>query len=612
MSACFWNRFLRIDLTGRRVEEFSLDPALFRKFLGGSGLAAYLLEKDLDPQMDPLDPESPLAVFTGLLSGTPAPSSMRASFCARSLLTGIWAEANVGGKFGLGLKGSGYDGIIITGRSKEPVVLGVSQEGVEFIDGSGLWGLDTYETEESVKNLRPDSRVACIGPAGEKLVRIAGIMTDGKLGRAAGRCGLGALMGSKNLKAIAASGGKKTDVYNKSRLMELVRESIPVIKEKAAGLTRFGTAGGVMAVEANGDLPIRNWTLGEWAEGAAKTCGQEIDRLYLAKHSSCPGCPIRCAKLVKIPSGPFAGDVVNGPQFETCAGFGSLLLNDDLETILLANDLCNRLGLDTISAAAVTALAMECFEAGLINPSDTGGIHLNWGSREAVLEVLNMTANRRGLGNILAEGTVRAAGEIGGLAPEFVVATKGLDLAFHDPRAFTGMAVSNATAVRGGCHLEGLTFFVESGGFPGILVGFDRDIHPHGTEYKSELAVLMQNFLSTFNPLGLCKFLMRGGMGPETLSNWLTASTGWNVDMNELMETGERIFNLKRMYNFRLGISRKDDRLPLRLETHDRKTGRAAGSLPHMGRMLADYYQLRGWSPEGVPKPDTLKRLGLL
>lgn len=611
MSACFWNRFLKIDLTNHRVEEFSLDPALFRKFLGGSGLAAYLLEKELNPGMDPLDPGSPLAVFAGLLTGTPAPASVRASFCARSPLTGIWAEANVGGKFGIALKGAGYDGMIITGRAKRPLVLSINQDKVDFIDGSRIWGLDTYETEESVEKLCPGAKVACIGPAGERLVKIASIMIDGKHGRAAGRCGLGALMGSKNLKAIAVAGNKKPPLHDRSGLLDRVKSDISVIKEKAAGLTKYGTAGGVMAVEANGDLPIRNWTLGDWAEGAAKTCGQEIDRLYLAQHSACPGCPIRCAKLVKIPSGPYAGEVVHGPEFETCAGFGSLLLNDDLETIVLANNLCNRLGLDTISAASAVALAMECYEAGLIKSSDTGGIDLGWGSREAILALLKMTAERQGLGDTLSEGTARAAAKIGGLAPEFVVAVKGLDIAFHDPRAFTGMAVSYATGVRGGCHLEGLTFFVESGAFPGTLVGFDREIHPHGTEHKSELAFLMQNFMSVFNPLGLCKFLLRGGMGPEALSNWLAASTGWDTDMNELMETGERIFNLKRMYDFRLGISRKDDRLPVRLETHDRKTGRAAGSLPHMGRLLADYYEIRGWSPEGVPKADTLSRLGL-
>ncbi|MFZ5634673.1 MAG: aldehyde ferredoxin oxidoreductase family protein [Bacillota bacterium] len=609
--ACYWNRFLRIDLSTRKVEEFNLDPSLFRKFLAGSGLAAYLLERDLNPQTGPLDPDSPLAVFTGLLVGTPAPSAVRTSFCARSPLTGIWGEANVGGKFGVGLKSTGYDGMIITGRSREPVVLSINEEKVDFVDGSGLWGLDTFEAEESVSKLCPGARVACIGPAGERLVKIAGIIIDGKHARAAGRSGLGAVMGSKNLKAIAVTGSKKTSLHDRSSFLDKIKADMPLIKEKSAGLTKFGTAGGVRAVEANGDLPIRNWTLGDWAEGAAKTCGQEIDRLYLAQHSSCPGCPIRCAKLVKIPSGPFAGEVAHGPEYETCAGFGSMLLNDNLETILLANNLCNRLGLDTISAASAVAMAMECYEAGLIKPADTGGLNLDWGNREAILELLKMTAQRQGLGDILAEGTVRAAEKIGGIAPEFVVATKGLDIAFHDPRAFTGMAVSYATAVRGGCHLEGLTFFVESGGFPGELVGFEKEIDPHGTDHKAELAVLIQNYLSLYNPLGLCKFVMRSGIGPVSVSGWLTAATGWDVNAGELMETGERIFNLKRMYDFRLGISRKDDRLPARLETHDRKTGRAAGSLPHMGRLLAEYYELRGWSPEGVPGPGTLARLGL-
>ncbi len=611
MAYCYWNRFLRIDLNNQNTQEFSVDPALFRKYLGGSGMAAYMLGSELDSELDPLDPSSPLAVFTGLLTGTPAPANGRTSFCARSPLTGIWAESVMGGKFGAALKATGYDGLIITGKAPYPVVLSIKETGADFIDASSLWGMSTYETDEVVARVVPGAESACIGPAGERLVKIAGVLTGGRHARAAGRCGMGAVMGAKNIKAIAVAGSRKVDVFDRRSLLDMLKQEIPVIKEKGAGLTKFGTAGGVMAVEANGDLPIRNWTLGDWAEGAAKTCGQEIDKHYLASHHSCPGCPIRCAKLVKIPSGPHAGEVSHGPEYETCAGFGGLVLNDNLETIVLANDLCNRLGVDTISAAAAVALAMELWELGLIGPGDTGGVELSWGSGEAILKIVQDIALRRNFGEFLAEGTARASGKIGGVAPDLVVACKGLELAFHDPRAFTGMATNYATANRGGCHLEALTYFVESGAIPGALIGYERDFHPHGVLYKSELAFIMQNFLGVFNPLGLCKFLARGAVGPAQICGWLKHCLGWEISTEELFETGERLFNLKRMYNYRLGITRKDDLLPLRMQVHDRKTGRAAGSLPSMGRLLADYYQLRGWSPEGVPTEDTITRLGL-
>jgi len=611
MSICFWNRFLRIDLTSQKVEEFSLDNDLFRKYLGGSGLAAYLLEQELDTDVDPLQPENPLAVFTGLLNGTPVPAAGRTSICSRSPLTGIWAESTCGGKFGNALKSTGHDGLIITGRSPKPVVLYLENEKVQFIDAADLWGMNTYDTENKLQETLPGTQTICIGPAGEKMVRFASVIAEGRHARAAGRCGMGAVMGSKNLKAIAVKGTQKVELADRKGLMDYLKNEIKNIKEKAAALTKFGTAGGVMAVEANGDLPIKNWTLGDWAEGAAKTCGQEIDRLYLERHSSCPGCPIRCAKLVKLPSGPAKGEVVHGPEYETCAGFGGLLLNDDLETIVLAQDLCNRLGVDVISTASAIALAMELWERDLIGPDDTQGLKLEWGSKEAILTMIEKIALKDGFGEIFKDGNEEAAKKIGGTAPEFVVTSKGLDIAFHDPRAFTGMAANYATANRGGCHLEALTYFGESGAFPLSLVGYDREFHPHGTENKSELAILMQNFLSVFNPLGLCKFLIRGAVGPEQISGWVRTTLGWDFDTKELMETGERIFNLKRKYNVKLGISRKDDKLPPRLLVHDRKTGRAAGSLPHIGRLLADYYELRGWSEEGIPKESTLMRLGL-
>lgn len=384
-----------------------------------------------------------------------------------------------------------------------------------------------------------------------------------------------------------------------------------VIKTNAKGLSDFGTAGGVQAVEANGDLPIRNWSLGSWEEGAAKTCGQYIAKTVFASHYGCFACPIRCGKDVKVIVGPYKGTVVHGPEYETCAGFGANLLNDDVNIIIAANDLCNRLGIDTISTSGIIAWAMECYEAGLITKKDTGGWELTWGNGEIILKLVEQIGRNEGYGRFLGQGVKRAAEQIGGLAKEFAVETKGLEYAYHDPRAFTSMAVNYATANRGACHLEALSYFAEQGVFPLSLVGFEKDFDRHGAENKAEIAVLMQNFMETFNDLGLCKFLIRGKIGPAVVAEWLSAVSGESVDEALLMKVGERNFNLKRMFNYKLGVSRKDDYLPPRLGVHDRKTGRAAGSIPHLGKMLVDYYRLRGWSEEGVPKKEKLRQLGL-
>jgi aldehyde:ferredoxin oxidoreductase len=256
-------------------------------------------------------------------------------------------------------------------------------------------------------------------------------------------------------------------------------------------------------------------------------------------------------------------------------------------------------------------MAIECYEKGLITREDTGGIELTWGNGEAVLELIQKIAYKKDIGKVFAEGVKKAAEEIGGLAHEYAVHTKGLSYAFHDPRAFTSMAANYATANRGACHLEALSYFAEGGAFPPELIGFNKQTDPHGYQHKGELAARMQNFMNLFNALGLCKFLIRGKASPEIIKNWVNAVTGWNLTSEEFLLIGERLHNLKRMYNVRLGISRKDDTLPPRLLTHDRKTGKAGGSLPHIGRILSDYYEFRGWNPEGIPTKEKLEELGL-
>lgn len=314
---------------------------------------------------------------------------------------------------------------------------------------------------------------------------------------------------------------------------------------------------------------------------------------------------------MKVEVGPYRGTVAHGPEYETIAGFGSMCLNDDPNYVIAANDLCNRLGLDTISTASAVAFAMELFERGLIGEAESGGLDLRWGSGEGILELIRLIARREGLGAPLSLGVKKAAAHFGFLAEEFVVESKGLEVAFHDPRAFTSMALIYATGNRGACHLEGLTFFNENMTFPASLAGLPDEYDPHGSEGKAALAKRMQDYMNIFNALGICKFLLRGHVTAADLARWLSAVTGWDAGEEELWVTGERLFNLKRLINVELGISRKDDTISPRLLVHDRREGGAAGSLPHLGRMLAEYYDLRGWTPEGIPKPETLSRLKL-
>lgn len=609
----FYGKILKIDLTRASTEEIKIPAEDYRLYLGGSGLAAHLYDQGGYAYFDPLAEEAPLIILNGLLTGFNVPTASKASFCGKSPATNIWAEAIVGGYWPAALKTSGYDGLLITGRASKPVYLYLDEGRLAFKEASFLWGQDVYATAESLIDTHGEkARVAAIGPAGENKVPMAAIIIDGHDARAAGRCGLGALMGSKNLKAVVVQRGSLMPaVHNSELLQQSRRKMLPQIREKAKGLSDFGTAGGVPVVERLGDLPIRNWAQGSWPEGAEKVSGQAMDKKYFSRHYACYACPIRCGKEMRVPIGPYEGTLSHGPEYETIAGFGAMCLNEDPEYVIAANDLCNRLGIDTISSSAAIAFAMELNEHGLIPAPLLEGLNLAWGEGEVILTLLEQIAAKKGLGKILGQGVKRAALEFGPLAKEFAIESKGLEVPYHDPRAFTSMALIYATALRGACHLEGLTYYNENMSYPASLVGLEDEFAPHESEGKALLAKTMQDYMSVFNALGLCKFLLRGHVRPQDLALWTEAVTGWQVEAEELLLAGERIFNLKRKINVGLGVSRKDDTLPPRLLTHDRLTGGAAGGLPHLGKMLGEYYKLRGWSAEGIPEEQTLKRLSL-
>ncbi|MHB1126263.1 MAG: aldehyde ferredoxin oxidoreductase family protein [Bacillota bacterium] len=601
-------RFWLIDLSERKVEDFYPQESVLREYIGGAGLGARFLYDHTGPNTDPLGPENILVFAVGPLTGTKAITSGRHAVVAKSPLTGIWGESDSGGSWGAALKRTGCDGLLISGRSDRPCYIWVSEDSLEIRDASHLWGYDTYEVDSLLK-AETDSKavVACIGPAGEKLARIATIMNDGRHSRAAGRCGLGAVMGSKNLKAIVARGSRNVPVAHPDALDRSVKELAPFILGKLKHYRDFGTAGGVISAAAIGDLPTKNWTLGDWLGPAEKISGQTMANTILTGRYRCTSCIVGCGRTVSITQGRFMGVNGAGPEYESIAGFGSMCLVDELEAIAMANELCNRYGIDTISAGHAVAFAIEAFERGFITTRDTAGIKLRWGDPEIMIELVHKIGRREGIGHLLGEGVKRAAEEIGGLTQEFAMEVKGLEPAFHDPRAMSSLAVAYATNPRGACHRGG-SHIMERSAIPEL--GYDQPFDRFAASGKGPLTARLQDYMGLFNSLKLCQFIAPAIQVSDSL-NWLNQVTGWDMDLAEFLKVGERQFNLKRMYNVRCGISRKDDRLPSRLATQKLKDGGAANQLPQLNEMLNDYYEYRGWTVDGIPTAEKLRSLGL-
>jgi aldehyde:ferredoxin oxidoreductase len=603
-------RLLAVDLDSGKIEVESIDEEEVQRWLLGSGLGARRFHDTLDPQTAPLDPQSPLMAFAGLLTGTCAPSAARTTWCGRSPLTGIWGESNVGGRWGPELRFAGFDGVTVTGRAASPVYLWLHDGEAELRDAGHLWGSGTFEAHERLRQETDrEAQVACVGQAGENSVLLAGIMTGGQShNRAAGRGGMGALMGSKNLKAIVVRGHGRPGYADPTRFHAVARAANRTIRERSTGLTQFGTAGGLAGAELFGDLPVKNWREGSWPEGAQAISGQAIHETMWTRHTHCFACPIHCGKAVEIKGGAYAGTWGEGPEYETLAGFGGCLLIDDLPALAALNLRCNELGLDTISVSGAIAFATEAAERGLVSPADAGGLQLRWGDPEPVLTLVEQIAHRQGLGDLLADGVRAAAARMGSGAEAFAMHVKGLELPYHDPRAFVDMALNYATAVRGACHLEGLTYWRGYGlEWPGWQEGArDRFASDEATV---RLVIAFQDLLATYNPLGLCKFIVKGGMDPTWTARMVDAATGWGWTADDLMRTGERLFNLKRLIDLRLGTTRDDDTLPGRFLSEPRPTGSAAGVLPDLDAMLPRYYELRGWDEEGRPAEERLSAL---
>jgi len=608
----YQGKLLRVNLTSKAIEIQPIEGALFEKYIGGVGIAAKILYEETTPDTDPLGPENVLIAFTGPFTGTRVPSSGRHHVVARSPQTGNFGEANVGGSWAIQLKKAGFDGVVVTGKADKPLYLWIHDGEAELRDATPIWGQDAFESADWLKSQTNEKATAAvIGQAGENLVRFASIPHIGKIVRSAGRTGMGAVMGSKNLKAMVAFGTQSLPIADRENLKASVVESMPNIRASTEGFTKYGTSGGVEKYEYLGNFPIKNWRGSRWEEGAKKISGVTMHDTILVGRLSCRGCPIACGRHVKIEEGLYAPLDTEGPEYETVGTMGGECMVDDLEAISKANELCNRYGLDTISTGALVAFGMEAYEKGLITQADTYGLELVWGSGEALVEMVHRIAKGENIGKLLGLGSKLAAEELGGNAVEFAVHVKGLEPSAHDPRRFWTQALTYATAARGACHNRSWGHAYELG-LTVPELGFNKS-HPHyQIDGLAEFVAKMQNFQCMNDTLVLCRFAqVEEAVNLTDTLEWYNMITGREASIDDLMEVGERIFNLKRLYNTRLGISRKDDFLPPRFMTLNRDHPDLTNQLPPIGEMLNEFYSYRGWNEIGVPTEEKLAALEL-
>lgn len=614
MLGGYTGKSLWIDLTnkGWHTEEISAEVA--KKWLGGSGFAAYTLTKLNIADVNPLGPENILGFFTGPLTGTNVPSSGRHSVAGKSPLTNIWGEASIGGNWGRALKYAGYDTLVITGESKTPVYIWINEDEVEIRPADELWGLDTYEIEAAVRNLtHPKAQVSSIGVSGERLSKISGIFTDGPEGRTAARCGLGAIAGAKKVKAIAVYGRKPLNFADKDELNKSIKEVVPIIRQNLKGSTDFGTAGLVTPCEKIGDFPVKNWSEGSWEEGASKINGVVLKEKYLTGRFHCASCVIGCGRTINITEGKYKGVHGGGPEYETLGLFGGSCLIDDLEVICYANELCNKYGVDTIEVGNLIAFCMEAYDKGIITKEETGGLEIKWGDSEVLVELIKQIGEVRGFGATLTQGFPEVIKKYGEEAKNISMVSKGLSFPSHEPRAFNSLALAYATANRGACHCESFSYKFEGNKLMSGLIGITNPSDRFSVEGKGEVTAKSQDLMTVFDSVAVCKFIGFGAsVTPKILAKWLTLTTGLDWTDEDLFKCGERIFNAKRLFNIKCGISRKDDTLPNRILYKPRGSGGTANNLPPLETMLTDYYNYRGWDDKGIPKEDKLLDLEIL
>lgn len=594
-------QILRVNLTTGVVSKEPLDINDAKEYIGARGLGTMLYMKEVSPTVDPLSVENNLLFVTGALTGTAATSAGRYNVVTKAPLTGTIAASNSGGYFGPELKYAGYDAIIFEGQAESPVYLWISDDKVELRSAKHLWGKEVPETTDTVKAETDEhAKVACIGPAGENLVKIAAIMND--YNRAAGRSGVGAVMGFKNLKAIAVRGTQGVKVARPEAFKEAMtdaRQKLAAHPVSGQGLPAYGTAVLVNVLDQSGALPVNNFRDSGTFAGADATGGETLAAKYLVRNKGCFGCSMSCGRTTKVADGKFKG-FGEGPEYESAWGYGADCGIDDLAAITKANHLCNELGLDAISMPTTIACAMELYEEGLIS-AEQAGCDLSFGNVDAIVELTRQTAYREGLGDLLAEGSYRLAEKFG--RPELSMSVKKQEMPAYDPRGVKGIGLNYATSNRGGCHVRGYTISPE-------ILGVPEKLDNLATEGKAVWVKGFQDLTASVDSAGLCLFTTFGIGGPEIAAQ-LSAGTGIDYTADDVAKAGERIWNLERLFNLKAGLTKKDDTLPPRILKDAMKFGPNKGQVHDLQPMLEEYYELRGWDKEGRPTEGKLAELNI-
>jgi aldehyde:ferredoxin oxidoreductase len=592
---------LRVNLTAGTFKKEALDPELARKYIGARGLGSRILSDEIDPKIDPLSPDNKLIFASGPLSGTNAPSAGHYNVVTKGPQGGTIAASSSGGVFGPMMKYAGYDLIIVEGKAKKPVYLWINDASVEIRDASTVWGKAVPETTEAIRAATDEeASVACIVPAGERMVLFANVMNE--CNRAAGRTGVGAVMGSKNLKAVAIRGTGAVRVADPkafSAAMIKARDMIRNHPVGGGGLKMYGTDVLVNIMNESGGLPTRNFREGVFAT-ADKVGGESLTKNILTRPRGCFSCIISCGRASRITNPKYAG-MGEGPEYETAWSLGPDCGIDDLDAVTKAHYLCNEYGMDAIAMGAAIACAMDLFEDGIITTKDTDGVALNFGNAEAMVEMTHKTGAGEGFGKKLALGSYRLAESFG--HPEYSMSVKKQDMPAYDPRVVQGMGLNYATSNRGGCHVRGYMTAVE-------ILGNPVKIDNLTTEGKAQWTITFQNLTAALDSSGACLF-STFGIGADELAALLSTATGVPYSTEEFMKAGDRIWNLERLFNLKSGLSAKDDTLPPRMLKEPMPAGPCKGEVNKLDQMLPEYYALRGWGKDGVPTKEKKAELGL-
>ncbi|MFX0048398.1 MAG: aldehyde ferredoxin oxidoreductase family protein [Candidatus Hermodarchaeota archaeon] len=606
----FEGKLLIVNLSNKEISEEPIKDSIAENFLGGAGYACRYLYDKINKDTDPLSPDNILMFMTGLFCGSNAPTSGRFVVCAKSPLTGIWGESNCGGFFGPELRKTGYDGIVFKGASENPVYLDINEHGAELKDASDLWGKGIFETSKLLKENSGSTltRVACIGQAGENLVKYAIVASEDK---AAARTGMGAVMGSKKLKAITVRGSKrKYNAFAPEEYKEAVKTTIDHIKNAFMSemFGDLGTSSGVDMYNATGELPIKYWTQGTW-EGAYNISGSTAFEKIFTGSYPCFACPIGCSKRAKIDEGEFKTDgEIEAAEYETVAGFGSMILNDNLEGIQRANYLCNDYGIDTISGSSTISFVYKLFNDGKISSDDLNGIEPIWGEILPALELLKKITFREGIGDIMAEGS-DYVGKNFNIPSDEIATVYGMEIPYHDLRRMYGMAAGYALATpRGPCHTSCDAYIVLLG-YPFSEYGIELNVDWYQDDRPmAEFCARIQDYRALYASLIICTF---ANPPPEMVLNMVTQATGLNLNMEDFKKLGERNYMIKRLFNLKMGLTPADDRLP-KIVLNPVNEGGSAGKTPNFQRLKEAYYEYRQFDKvSGYPNQEKLKSLGL-